>query len=86
MVCAEYGCLPSAAEAELANDPDLKALTIIDLRRYAAAKGAFDAAEDKVAELTGWRGNRHMSLVELNTMELRQARRADATSPKTGAC
>ncbi len=45
-VCEEFNCLPTRAQWELENDPDGMAIRIIKLRAYAAAKRAFDEAQD----------------------------------------
>jgi hypothetical protein len=42
-VCAGFGCAPTAAKAELENDPHL-VWEILDLRAYARTKAAIDAA------------------------------------------
>jgi len=44
-VCEEFGCLPRAAVAELYDDPELMALTILRLRAYARAKQDIDNAK-----------------------------------------
>src|SRR4051812_35314033 len=72
-LCEGYGCLPSAAEAELERDPDGLAVFILDVRGYIAAKRAFDGAVDKVDGLKGWIGNPYMTLVQTNTFDARQA-------------
>ena len=46
-VCEEFGCLPSAAEAELNRQPVGWLEEIIEARRYAETKRAFDGAKDK---------------------------------------
>jgi hypothetical protein len=78
-ICEEFSCLPSQALRELDTDPERLALMIPDLRAYAAAKRAFDAARGKAdASLDAWEGSPHMTLVQVHTLALRLARIARA--------
>jgi hypothetical protein len=77
-ICEGFSCLPLQAERELDNDPEHLALQILDMREYIAAKVAWDRAKDKVADLAAWEGSPHMTLVELNTLDLHLERIAQS--------
>jgi hypothetical protein len=44
-VCEEFGCVPSVAVRELLDDPERRALSILELRTYARTKAAIEAAQ-----------------------------------------
>jgi len=46
-ICEEFHCLPTAALAELLDDPAGMAIEILELRAYARAKESLDNAKSK---------------------------------------
>jgi len=52
-VCEEFGCVPSVAARELTEDPERRAVAIMELRAYARTKAAIDAAQKPDDEPTG---------------------------------
>tara|TARA_R110000824_G_scaffold38438_2_gene117406 strand:- start:1527 stop:1832 length:306 start_codon:yes stop_codon:yes gene_type:complete len=50
-ICEEFTVTPQQAERLLLDDPEDRALDIVELRAYAAAKAHYDQAGGKVDEL-----------------------------------
>lgn len=80
--CEAFSCTPLVARAELDQDPEHLGLLLMDLRTYLAAKRDFDGAKDLITDLAHWDGSPYMTLLELNTFELREERLARAAQER----